>query len=112
MSLLYELDIKDSSNMADVDISTLSDFQLMVLKTYLDNKIQIDDKISNTLVKWTMSSLARVDLALLRLCITESLYIEEIPYKVAIDEAIEIAKIYGDEKSTKFINGIMRQCLE
>ncbi len=112
MSLVYELDIKDSSSMADLDVSKLSKFQIEVLETYINHKTEIDHRISSSLVKWTINSIARVDLALLRLCITEALFVDEIPYKVAIDEVIEIAKVYGDEKSPKFINGIIARCLE
>lgn len=112
MALIYELDIKESSSITDVDVSDFSDYQLDVVNTYLDNKEEIDQKIEDALVNWTMDSIAKVDLAILRLCITESFFVDEIPYKVAINEAVEIAKEYGDDKSQKFVNGIMRQCID
>ena len=48
----------------------------------------------------------QIDIAILKLAIYEILY-SEVPYKVAINEAIELAKKYGDESSKKFINGIL-----
>lgn len=56
--------------------------------------------------KWTIERISKIDLAILKLAIYEILY-SEVPYKVAINEAIELAKKYGDENSKKFINGIL-----
>ena len=56
--------------------------------------------------KWTIESISKLDIAILKLAIYEILY-SEVPYKVAINEAIELAKKYGDESSKKFINGIL-----
>ena len=51
--------------------------------------------------------MAKVDLAILRLAVCEILYVPNIPTKVSINEAIELAKLYCDDKSPKFINGIL-----
>ena len=57
--------------------------------------------------------MAAVDRNLLRMAAYELLFLrEEVPPKVAIDEAIEIAKIYGDEKSGKFVNGVLSKVME
>ena len=56
--------------------------------------------------KWTIERISKIDIAILKLAIYEILY-SEVPYKVAINEAIELAKKYGDENSKKFINGIL-----
>ncbi len=77
------------------------------------NKEQIDNVISELLEKWTLERLAAVDRNLLRMAAYELLFLrEEVPPKVAIDEAIEIAKIYGDEKSGKFVNGVLSKVME
>ncbi|MDZ5471057.1 transcription antitermination factor NusB (plasmid) [Bacillus sp. 31A1R] len=74
----------------------------------MDNQLTIDEVIKNHLEKWTIERLANVDRNLLRLAVYELLYCkEEVPANVAIDEAIEIAKIYGDENSSRFINGVL-----
>lgn len=56
--------------------------------------------------KWTIERISKIDIAILKLAIYEILY-SEVPYKVAINEAIELAKKYGDENSKKFVNGIL-----
>ncbi len=55
---------------------------------------------------WEMSRIARIDLAILFLAITEMIY-EKLPYKVVINEAVELAKKYGTDNSAKFVNGIL-----
>ena len=51
--------------------------------------------------------MARVDLAIIRLALYEVLYMEDIPISVSINEAVELAKKYGNEKSSSFVNGIL-----
>ena len=55
---------------------------------------------------WKLSRISKLDLSILKLAIFEIRY-NEIPYKVAINEAVELAKKYGEEKSKKFVNGIL-----
>jgi N utilization substance protein B len=73
----------------------------------------IDEVISNHLEKWTIDRLANVDRNLLRLSVYELMYCQEdVPPNVVIDESIEIAKIYGDDQSSKFINGVLSKVKE
>lgn len=70
-------------------------------------KINIDKIISENLaIKWTIDRISKIDLAILRLAIYEIRY-TEIPFKVAINEAVELAKAYGDDNSKVFINGVL-----
>lgn len=74
----------------------------------VDNIHRIDQILSELLEKWTLERLATVDRNILRLSAYELLYLkEEVPPNVAIDEAVEIAKLYGDENSSRFINGVL-----
>ena len=69
---------------------------------------EIDEVIIKHLEKWSIKRLANVDRNLLRLSVFELLFCkDEVPANVVIDEAIEIAKVYGDEQSSKFINGVL-----
>lgn len=71
------------------------------------HKEEIEQKISNNLkVDWKLERLSKVDLSLLKLAIYEMLY-KKIPFKVAINEVIELAKRYGEDNSASFINGIL-----
>ena len=72
-----------------------------------ENINEIDNKISNALQGWTMNRISKINLAILRLAICEISYIQDIPYQVSINEAIELAKQYGDDDSPVFINGIL-----
>ncbi|MBQ1275074.1 MAG: transcription antitermination factor NusB [Cellulosilyticum sp.] len=67
---------------------------------------EIDEIIEKYAANWSFSRIAKVDLSILRLAIYELKY-TDVPQKVAVNEAVEIAKTYSTEKSPKFINGIL-----
>jgi N utilization substance protein B len=81
-------------------------FEFLVRGT-ADKKQEIDEIIKKNLEKWRLERLANVDRNILRLAVFEMLASEETPVKVVIDEAIEIAKLYGDESSGKFVNAVL-----
>ena len=68
---------------------------------------EIDGFIGESAKGWKISRLNKVDLCILRLAVYEMLYDSDVPYKVAINEAVDIAKQYGGEDSPSFINGIL-----
>lgn len=68
---------------------------------------EIDSKIEQNLKEdWKIERISKIDLSILRLAIYEITY-KEVPFKVAINEAVEIAKKYGEDSSKKFVNGIL-----
>ncbi|MDR0879888.1 MAG: transcription antitermination factor NusB [Clostridioides sp.] len=71
-----------------------------------EHKENVDDIINKHANNWSVARMPKIDLAILRISICEILYME-LPSKVSINEAIELAKIYCDDKSPKFINGIL-----
>mgnify|MGYP001500897877 FL=1 len=73
---------------------------------------QIDDTISKYAKAWPVSQMPSVDKNILRIAIQEIILDKQIPEKVAINEAIEIAKLYGTESSPKFINGVLGTIFE
>ncbi|MGR3207306.1 transcription antitermination factor NusB [Bacillus glycinifermentans] len=73
----------------------------------LENKEKIDEMITRHLVNWKLDRLANVDRAILRLSAYEMAFVDEIPASVSMNEAIELAKQFGDDKSAKFINGVL-----
>jgi len=73
----------------------------------IDNIEEIDRVISNFAENWRLDRMAAVDRNILRLATYELLYREDIPVKVAINEAIEIAKKYSSQESPSFVNGIL-----
>ena len=64
---------------------------------------QIKDELS---AKWEISRLSRISLAILKLAVYEMIY-AKVPYKVVINEAVELAKKYGDDNTPAFVNGIL-----
>ena len=82
---------------------------------YIQNKIdavianitQIDEMINEAATGWKTSRRGKVDLTLLRLAVYEIKFEEDIPTKVAINEAVELAKRYGTDSSPAFVNGVL-----
>lgn len=73
----------------------------------VSRRADLDDLIKSKARHWALSRMARVDLNLLRLAAYELLYRNDVPKKVVINEAVEIAKKYGSEDSSAFVNGIL-----
>lgn len=72
-----------------------------------ENKEEIEKLISSNLKeKWSMDRISKIDLSILKLAIFELVY-SKIPYKVAINEAVELAKKYGEDSSKSFVNGVL-----
>ena len=67
----------------------------------------IDDKISEHATNWQLKRMAVIDRNVLRIGVFELVYASDIPPKVTINEAVELAKKYGDIESSKFVNGIL-----
>lgn len=74
---------------------------------YEKNKEQIDAMIRQNLENWTLERIGNIDRAILRMAVCEMMQMEDIPVNVTMNEAIEIAKIYGDDESKKFINAVL-----
>ncbi len=68
---------------------------------------QIDEIITVSAPEWPIPQIAQVDLAILRLAIFELLFDDEVPPKAVINEAVELAKSFGGENSSKFVNGVL-----
>lgn len=71
------------------------------------NADEIDAKIEELAIDWTVERMPRVDLSILRVAIYEICYRQEIPSSVSINEAVELAKQFGGENSAPFINGLL-----
>jgi len=73
----------------------------------VDNSAEFDGMIENHIKNWDVNRLAVLDKLIIRMAISELLYFDEIPTKVSINEAIELAKQYSTRKSGNFVNGIL-----
>lgn len=86
------------------------DLEAFVVSTYHKLVMHLDEV--DALIKkyakgWTINRLPKAELAILRIAITEILYVDDTPDAVACNEAVELAKLYGEEKAPAFVNGIL-----
>lgn len=93
----YEMKIKT------VDVEYING----LLKIVEDNMEAIDTKIEESLTNWKLDRISKVNISILRIAMAEILFLDEVPGKVAINEALEIARKYSDEKSISFVNGVL-----
>jgi N utilization substance protein B len=85
----------------------LSAFARELLEGVLRNKAEIDRNIQKFAPAWPIEQIAMIDRNILRLAIFEVLFDNKVPIKVAISEAVELAKTFGSENSAKFVNGVL-----
>ena len=83
-----------------------------VMEQIVVHQEEIDDKIEQYSHDWKINRLSKVDLSILRLAILEIFYFDDIPIRVSVNEAVELAKKYSSEKSPKFINGLLGALLK
>ncbi len=83
-----------------------------ILNDIFDHKKEIDARLEKYSDNWTLSRMAVIDRNLLRMAASELMYSKTVPRKVAIDEAVEIAKKYGSADSPNFINGVLDRILK
>ncbi|MEK6560101.1 MAG: transcription antitermination factor NusB [Nitrospirota bacterium] len=114
LQMLYQYDIsQQSSGLFDgfwsdkVVQDDIREFANNIVDGVIKNLSMIDEKIRLSASHWSVDRMAVVDRNILRMAIFELLYIRDIPAKVTINEAIEIAKRYGVEESGSFVNGIL-----
>jgi N utilization substance protein B len=115
LQMLYQHDL--SGNTPDTIVSTFEDLQkskpntrefaTRIFKGTVDNLTSIDEMIVQQADNWRLSRMAVVDRNIIRMSIYEFLHEKDTPKLVIIDEAIEIAKKFGTQKSSQFINGIL-----
>ncbi len=97
-----------SENLTEADREYIdSSYQI-----FLSERDRLDAVITSALTSWNIKRLSRVDISIIRLALLEILECEEIPEKVSINEAVELAKKYSTDKSPKFINGVLAGCIK
>lgn len=115
MQTLYEWDFRPHSDMTDIKNRNIANYQEDADTDYIDLTIagvqkyqkEIDDQITKAAPEWPLEQIASIDKTILRIAIYEILYSEDVPPKVAINEAVELGKTFGGGNSSKFINGVL-----
>ncbi|MFH1381105.1 MAG: transcription antitermination factor NusB [Candidatus Omnitrophota bacterium] len=116
LKILYSVDIRKEpyrecahifwESVPDID-KAVKKFSSMLVDGVFANKDSIDKAISKNAINWQMERMPTIDRNVLRIAVFELLFVDEIPPKVSINEAIELAKRYGDKDSGKFVNGVL-----
>ena len=115
LSLLYSSDIAETDleeviengqyPSDDLEVSEYAESLALGITDHLD---EIDEKLASTSENWALDRMPVVDRSILRLAVYEMMYIDEVPISVAINEAVELAKMYGGEdESARFVNGVL-----
>jgi transcription antitermination protein NusB len=113
--LVYSLEVQKEDESSQIDLylenSELSDKEKEKIKEevckIIDLKEDIENQISKNLKSgWSIERISKVNISILRIAIYEMVY-GKLPYKVVINEAVELAKKYGEEASASFINGVL-----
>ena len=113
MQIIYQMDLSgnfDSSeiNVIDEDTAVLDKKQCDdTLAAVREHISEIDACIADNLDNWSFDRIAKTDLAVMRTAVAEMLYLDYIPVSVSINEAVNLSKKYGDEKSYKFVNSVL-----
>lgn len=115
MKLVYQMEINK-----EFDVKAINDFLdyhdiqgnsreyiFKIVSSIINNQEDIDGKIKEYIYGWTFDRLAKIDLSILRIAITEIDDFEDIPSSVSINEAVEIAKEYSTQDAYKFVNGVL-----
>jgi N utilization substance protein B len=94
------------------DLGEIQPFAEKLVRGVRQHLAELDAQIQGASRNWRLERMARVDRNLLRLALYELKHMSEVPAKVAINEAIEIAKRFGTNDSSAFVNGILDRCRE
>jgi len=101
--------------LSDESMSKLTENDLEYIKTTVNNCFEniedIDASLTGSLKNWTLQRISKVNLAILRLSLSEIKY-GEIPHQISINEAIELAKKYSDDDAPAFINGVLADVIK
>lgn len=131
LQILYQLDVQELSHDQAIalfwknfaataeaegasvqDLGEIQPFAEKLVRGVREHLGELDAQIQGASKNWRLERMARVDRNLIRLALYELKYVEDVPAKVAINEAIEIAKRYGTHESSAFVNGILDRCRE
>ena len=120
--LIYSLEIQEERELqeqidlyiedSEIEEEKAQEYIKDIILGINENEEKITSIIKSVLTdKWTIERISKINLSILKLAIYEIKY-KEIPFKVEINEAVELAKKYGDETSGKFINGALAKAIQ
>lgn len=114
---MIEIAEKALSALEIAEIATLEsknevkDYAVKIAEKFKENAEAVDEQIQKFAKGWDIQRLVKMDKDVLRIAITELLFIKDAPMKVIVDEALELAKKYSTDESSSFINGILAKVI-
>lgn len=120
LQALYQIDISGEAARADLAAffsnfpadERARAFAIELVEGVRREGAVLDQHLAEVLENWSIERLSRVDHNVLRMALYELLRLEDIPARVTIDEAIELAKRFGDRESGRFVNGVLDELAE
>ena len=103
LSEQLDLLVEDLENVASEDFEYMKEKCNAIISKY----DELDAEINELTTGWKTSRMGKVDLSIIRLAVYEMKYEDDIPAKVSINEAVELAKKYGTDTSASFVNGVL-----
>ncbi len=116
LQILYSVDIRKTAPLAEVvndywqkssGDEIVREFSMVLVEGTLKNRKDIDKLITDYTDNWRIERMAVIDRNIIRMATFELIYMEQIPPKVAINEAVDLAKKFGDDESGRFVNGVL-----
>lgn len=108
LEVLFAADVRDALPSAVLDAEPHVDaFTRQLVDVVIANRAAVDALIAEHAQGWALDRMPAVDRSVLRLGAAEMLFVEEVPPKVAVDEAVELAKSLSTDASPKFVNGVL-----
>jgi len=109
---MAEVKLRDAIDLVMEDSEEDAGYMVSLVEGTLRFLNQIDDEIRKYLRGWQLERIANVDRAVLRLAFYELMFEQnEVPEKVVLNEAVELAKVFSDEQSYRFVNGVLSSYL-
>lgn len=106
---LFQLDINAEITS---DTEGLTTYTKNVINGVIEHKEALDERISENLTNWTYDRVGLVEKTILRIAVYEIMHLDDIPVSVSINEAVELSHIYGDDKTNKFVNGVLSKIVK
>ncbi len=103
----FNIELKEKFLQDRKDLKSQKKYVDQLSDLILEHKSEIDKSIEESSDNWKINRMNKVDLAIVRIAIAELFYVEDIPTSVSINEAINLAKKFGADESSKFINGLL-----
>jgi len=106
MDALNNFDIDKEDSFLGFDFGKQEEYCSEIFSILCNKKEEIDKAIQENCVKWDVKRMPKTDIAILRVSVSEIMH-SDVPHSVSINEAVELAKKYGEENSPSYINGIL-----